>query len=71
MPDLRCKKINWEYLLDKINGWIENIKLKFWNNPKMKQYFFAYKYLGCPKKNAWPCFLAVTPFWKGLEIKVG
>ena len=23
------------------------------------------------QKNAWSCFLAITPLWKGLEIKVG
>ena len=26
---------------------------------------------GCPKKNAWSCFLAITPLWKGLGRKVG
>ena len=26
---------------------------------------------GCPKKNALSWFLAITPLWKGLEIKVG
>ena len=25
---------------------------------------------GCPKKNAWSCFLAITPLWKGVGRKV-
>ena len=30
-----------------------------------------YSYTGCPKKNAWSCFLAITPLWKGVGRKVG
>ena len=30
-----------------------------------------YSYTGCPKKNAWSCFLAITPLWNGLGRKVG
>ena len=30
-----------------------------------------YSYTGCPKKNAWSCFLAITPLWKGLRRKLG
>ena len=31
-----------------------------------------YLHTGCPKKkHSFVFFLAITPFWKGLEIKVG
>ena len=37
------------------------------------QIYFLFRYVctGCPKKRLFCGFLALTPLWKGLEIKVG
>ena len=47
-----------------------NIEIKF--KKKLYRYHVTfYLYTGCPKKNAWSCFLTITPLWKGVGRKVG
>ena len=57
----RCRSIPGG-LKDAMEGWFDSFRLNFKKNIYIQ---------GVPKKTLFLGFLAITPLWKGLEIKVG